>query len=141
MLKKLAFVTLSLGMAMQAQAFEKSQVNLDKDFWGTWTIFNAQKKCSETYQFKKPGQFQYNSLQKRMSGSFAVMRNNNDPKALDILTLKVTADNKQASCGSVAHDFNNSQLNFTLKWVSAKTAQICQDTAGKQCTSLYLIKQ
>lgn len=141
MLKKLVFITLSLGMAVQAQAIEKSQVNLDKDFWGTWTIYNAQKKCSETYQFSKPGQFQYTSLKKRMTGNFAVMRNTKDTKALDILTMKVATDNKQESCGGTAVDLTNKQLNLTLKWVSAKTAQICSDTEGKKCTGLYLIKQ
>ena len=57
MLKKLAFVTLSLGMAMQAQAFEKSQVNLDKDFWGTWTIFNAQKNVQKLTNLKSQVNF------------------------------------------------------------------------------------
>ncbi len=141
MLKKMIFAMGLIVLTFQAQAFDKSQVNLDKDFWGKWTIFNAQKNCSETYQFKKPGQFQYTSLQKRMNGNFAVLRNQNDPKALDILTVKVLSDNQKASCADTAKDYNGANLSLGLKWISAKTAQICSDTTGKQCTALYLIKQ
>lgn len=141
MMKKIAIVALGLGLAVQAQAYDKSQVNLANEFWGTWAIFNAKQKCSETYQFSKPGQFQYTSLQKRMTGKFAVMRNTNDANALDILKLKVLTDNKKASCGAAANDMSNKDLNLTLKWVSKSTAQICTDVEGKQCTGLYLIKQ
>lgn len=141
MFKKLTFVFLSLGIMSHAQAFDKTQVNLDQSFWGTWVIYNSQQKCSETYQFKKPGQFQYSSLQKKMSGNFSVMRDTKNVNNLDILNMKVATDNKKASCGSVETDLANKNLSFSLKWVSPKTAQICMDTIGKQCSSLYLIKQ
>lgn len=140
MLKKIGLITAALACTFQVHAFEKKQMVLANDFWGTWSIYNAQNKCTETYQFKKPGQFQYTSKLKSMSGNFAVMRNN-DTKALDILTMKVTADNKKASCAQASKDFSNQTLSFGLKWVSKNTAQICSDSEGKQCSSLYLIKQ
>ncbi len=140
MLKKIGLVSLSLGCALQVHAFEKKQVILENDFWGTWSIYNAQNKCTETYQFKKPGQFQYSSKLKSMSGNFAVMRNQ-DAKALDILKMKVNTDNKKPSCAQASNDFTGQTLSLGLKWVSKSTAQICSDTEGKQCTSLYLIKQ
>lgn len=140
MLKKIGLITAALTCTFQVHAFEKKQMVLANDFWGTWSIYNAQNKCTETYQFKKPGQFQYTSKLKSMSGNFAVMRNN-DTKALDILTMKVTADNKKASCAQASKDFSNQTLSFGLKWVSKNTAQICSDSEGKQCSSLYLIKQ
>ncbi|WP_445116944.1 hypothetical protein [Acinetobacter sp. WZC-1] len=141
MFKQIAMVVAGLGLALQVQAFEKTQMNLDKDFWGTWSIYNAKNKCTEVYQFQKPGQFQYSSKQKNMTGRFAVTRNSKDARALDVLSLKVLQDNKKASCAEAAKDYNNASLNMALKWVSANTAQICTDTEAKSCTSLYLIKQ
>ena len=140
MLKKIALLALTLGLSIHVQAFEKKNMVLESDFWGTWSIYNAQNKCTETYQFKKPGQFQYNSKLKNMSGNFAVMRNK-DSNALDILTMKISTDNKKASCADASRDFSHQTLSLALKWVSKTTAQICADTAGTQCTALYLIKQ
>ena len=139
-LKKIALITVALGCTFQVQAFEKKQMVLANVFWGTWSIYNAQNKCTETYQFKKPGQFQYTSKLKSMSGNFSVMRNT-DLKALDILTMKVNTDNKKASCAQASKDFTGQTLSLGLKWVFQNTAQICSDTEGKQCSSLYLIKQ
>lgn len=140
MLKKVALLAVALGCTLQVQAFDKTQTVLDKDFWGTWSVYNSKNKCTETYQFTKPGQFKYNSKAKAMSGNFAVMRNK-DAQSLDILTMKITSDNKKASCADAAQDFNNKTLSMGLKWVSKSTAQICSDAEGKQCSPLYLIKQ
>ena len=46
MLKKIVLCALSLGVIGQAQAFDKSQVNLSKDFFGTWTVYSAQTHFS-----------------------------------------------------------------------------------------------
>lgn len=140
MLKKIALVVVALSCAVQAQAFDKKQMVLDKDFWGTWSVYNSKNKCTETYQFTKPGQFKYSSKAKAMSGNFAVMRNQ-DPKSLDILTMKIASDNKKASCADAANDFTNKTLSMGLKWVSKTTAQVCSDAEGKKCSSLYIIKQ
>ena len=140
MLKKIALLSVAFGCAVHAQAYDKNQTVLDQDFWGTWSVYNAKNKCTETYQFTKPSQFKYSSKAKAMSGQFAVMRNK-DPKSLDILTMKITADNKKASCADAARDLNNQTLSLGLKWVSKSTAQICSDVEGKNCAPLYLIKQ
>ena len=140
MLKKIALVVVALGCAVQAQAYDKKQTVLDKDFWGTWSVYNSKNKCTETYQFTKPAQFKYSSKTKAMTGKFAVVRNQ-DPKSLDILTMKVVSDNKKASCADPAGDFTNKTLSMGLKWVSKSTAQICSDAEGKNCSTLYLIKQ
>lgn len=66
---------IGLGLALQAQAFDKNQVNLVNDFFGTWTVYNAKTQCTETYQFVKPEQFSYTTKQKKMTGDFAVLRN------------------------------------------------------------------
>ena len=140
MLKKIALLSVVFASTLQAHAYDKNQTVLDQDFWGTWSVFNAANNCSESYQFIKPGQFKYSSQAKIMSGSFAVMRNQ-DSNALDILTMKITADNKKASCADAAIDLNNQTLSLGLKWVSKSTAQICADVEAKQCSPLYLIKQ
>lgn len=139
-MKKIVFAALGLGLAMQVQAFDKSQVNLANDFWGTWSIFNAKTQCTETYQFTKPQQFTYTTKQKRMTGDFSVLRSK-DAKALDILAMKVKVDNKKAGCGGQPVDYTNADIRLSLRWMSAKTAELCTDREGKQCTGLYLIKQ
>ena len=139
-MKKIVFAALGLGLAMQVQAFDKSQVNLANDFWGTWSIYNAKTQCTETYQFTKPQQFTYTTKQKRMTGDFSVLRSN-DAKALDILAMKVKVDNKKAGCGGQSIDYTNADIRLSLRWMSAKTAELCTDREGKQCTGLYLIKQ
>lgn len=141
MLKKMALITLGLGLAFQAQAFDKTQVNLQKDFWGSWTIYNAQTKCSETYQFTQPNKFKYTSGKKQMEGQFGVYRDSSKPDTLDVLAMKVAKDNKQPSCSAPAHDYKDANLNLPLKWISPNTAQLCTDSLGTKCLDLYLIKQ
>ncbi|MEB3767414.1 hypothetical protein [Acinetobacter sp. MD2] len=141
MLKKLAFAFLCSGLAFQANAVDKAQVDLGQTIWGTWTVYNAQNKCSETYTFKQPNQFAYLSLQKKMSGNFGVVRDSKNVNNLDILTMKVAVDNKKAACAGTAKDMTNQNVAFSLKWISPKTAQICMDATGQKCSSLYLIKQ
>ena len=141
MLKKMALITLGLGLAFQAQAFDKNQINLQKDFFGNWTIYNAKNKCSETYKFIQADKFQYTSLNKRMTGVFGVLRDKNSPNSLDILSMKIATDNKHAACAGVAQDFTNVNLNLPLKWISPNTAQLCTDSLGTKCLDLYLIKQ
>lgn len=140
MLKKIALLSVVLASTLQAHAYDKNQTVLDQNFWGTWSVFNAANNCSESYQFIKPGQFKYSSKAKVMSGSFAVMRSQ-DTNMLDILTMKITADNKKASCADAAMDLNNQTLSLGLKWESQSKAQICADVEAKQCSPLYLIKQ
>lgn len=140
MLKKLALVMIGLGCAIQAQAFDKSQVNLENDFWGTWSVYNAKTQCTEAYQFAKPGNFTYTTKQKKMTGNFAILRNK-EANVLDILAMKVKTDNKKAGCSGQVVDYTNADMRLSLKWVSAKTAELCTDREGKQCTGLYLIKQ
>lgn len=140
MIKKIAVAVVGFGLALQAQAFDKSQVNLANDFWGTWTVYNAKTQCTESYQFAKPGQFTYTTKQKKMAGEFAVLRSK-EPQNLDVLAMKVKTDNKQAGCGGQAVDYTNADIRLSLKWSSAKTAELCTDAVGKQCTGLYLIKQ
>ncbi|MCS4298707.1 MULTISPECIES: hypothetical protein [Acinetobacter] len=140
MMKKIVLALLSFGFAMQTQAFDKTQVNLVNDFWGTWTVYNAKAQCTESYQFTQPDQFTYTTKQKRMTGDFAILRNEN-AQALDVLAMKVKLDNKKAGCGGAPVDYSNTDIRLSLKWISAKTAELCTDREGKQCTGLYLIKQ
>ena len=140
MMKKIVFAVMGLGFALQAQAFDKSQVNLANDFWGTWSVYNAKTQCTESYQFVKPGQFTYTTKQKRMTGDFAILRSK-EAADLDVLAMKVKTDNKKAGCGGQPVDYTNADIRLSLKWSSAKTAELCTDREGKQCTGLYLIKQ
>lgn len=140
MMKKIVFAVMGLGFALQAQAFDKSQVNLANDFWGTWSVYNAKTQCTESYQFVKPGQFTYTTKQKRMTGDFAILRSK-EAADLDVLAMKVKVDNKKAGCGGQPVDYTNADIRLSLKWSSAKTAELCTDREGKQCTGLYLIKQ
>ncbi len=139
-MKKLAVAIAGLGLAFQVQAIDKNQVNLANDFWGTWSVYNAKTQCTETYQFTKPGQFSYSTKQKKMTGDFAILRSK-EAQELDVLAMKVKTDNKQAGCGGQPVDYTNADIRLSLKWASAKTAELCTDNAGKQCTGLYLIKQ
>ena len=140
MMKKIVFAVMGLGFALQAQAFDKSQVNLANDFWGTWSVYNAKTQCTESYQFVKPGQFTYTTKQKRMTGDFAILRSK-EAADLDVLAMKVKTDNKKAGCGGQPVDYTNADIRLSLKWSSSKTAELCTDREGKQCTGLYLIKQ
>ena len=84
MLQKIALFSIGLALAFQAQAFDKNQINLQKDFFGNWTIYNAKNKCSETYKFIQADKFQYTSLNKRMTGVFGVLRDKNSPNSLSL---------------------------------------------------------
>jgi hypothetical protein len=140
MMKKTVLALVSLGFVLNVQAFDKTQVNLANEFWGTWTVYNAKTQCTESYQFTKPDQFIYSTKQKQMAGDFAVLRNEN-AQALDVLAMKVKTDNKKAGCGGEPVDYTDVDVRLSLKWVSAKTAELCTDREGKQCTGLYFIKQ
>ncbi|MFN0297937.1 hypothetical protein ACKVE0_10440 [Acinetobacter albensis] len=141
MLKKLVLTVLGLGIVLPVQAFDKTQMNLNQDFWGTWSVYSPNAQCTETYQFSKPGQFTYTAKQKKMTGDFAILVNP-DVKILDVLTMQIKTDNKKAGCTNQTVDYTNKDVNLSLKWISAKTAELCMDRrVGKQCTGLYLIKQ
>ena len=140
MLKKLSVIALGLGLVCQAQAFDKTQVNLDQNFWGTWSVYNEKNKCTETYQFAKPGQFTYKAKQKKLTGDFAVLRNP-DPTQLDLLHIEVKTDNKKADCSGEIKDYTTGQINLSLKWMSTNTAELCVNREGTSCTGLFLIKQ
>ncbi|WP_320077593.1 hypothetical protein [Acinetobacter lanii] len=139
-MKKIVMASLGLFLTINAQAFEKSQVNLDKDFWGKWSVFNAKSQCTENYEFKQPGQVTYSSKQKKMSGEFAVLRSK-EPQLLDVLAMKIKTDNQQAGCGNEKVNYTDADIRLGLKWVSKKSAELCTDAEAKQCTGLYLIKQ
>ncbi|WP_180073161.1 hypothetical protein [Acinetobacter sp. YH12075] len=140
MLKKISCFALMSACALSTQAFDKTQIDLQKDFWGTWTVYNAKTKCTESYQFTQPSKVQYTAKQKKMTGEFAVIRNQ-DPKILDIFAMNVSKDNKKAGCNGQPTDFTKAQIRLSLKWISAKTAELCTDLEGKQCLGLYFIKQ
>lgn len=140
MMKKILLALVVFVFAIQTQAYDKTQVNLANDFWGTWTVYNAKAQCTESYQFTQPDQFTYSTKQKRLTGDFAILRNEN-AQALDVLAMKVKLDNKKAGCGGTPVDYSNTDIRLSLKWISAKTAELCTDREGKQCTGLYLIKQ
>lgn len=139
-MKRIGLVLCLLGLGLNAQAFDKSKLNLEKDFWGTWSVYNGKVQCTETYQFKKPGEFTYIAKQKKLTGEFAVLRNN-DSNQLDVLLMDVKTDNKKIGCSQDIQDYTNAKVNLSLKWISAKTAELCVDREAKQCTGLYLIKQ
>ena len=139
-MKTIGLIIVCLGLAFSAQAFEKKQVKLSTDFWGKWTVFNAKTQCSETYQFNSPNQFIYSAKQKKLTGEFAVLRNQ-DPKVLDLLVMNVKTDNQQAGCSAVKRNYGQGKLNLSLKWVSAQSAELCTDREAKKCTGLYLMKQ
>lgn len=139
-MKRLGLALCVLALSLNVQAFDKSKLNLEKDFWGTWSIYNAKQQCTETYQFSKPGTFTYTTKQKKLTGDFAVM-SSKDPKVLDLLVIDVKTDNKKAGCGDEVQDYTQAKVNLSLKWISAKTAELCVDVEGKQCTGLYMIKQ
>lgn len=140
MLKKLSCFALLSSMAWSAQAFDKTQMNLQKDFWGTWSVYNAKTQCTESYVFSQPAQVVYSAKQKKMTGEFSVIRTE-DPKQLDVFAMMINTDNKKAGCSGQVTDYSKSQIRLSLKWISAKTAELCTDLDGKQCLGLYLIKQ
>lgn len=127
-------------MASHAFALNKTEINLDQQFWGTWSVYNAKNQCTETYQFSKPGKVSYSTQQKKMTGEFAVLRNQ-EPQRLDVLAMKINTDNQKPGCGGENTNYTNADIRLSLKWISAKSAELCTDVDGKQCTGLYLIKQ
>lgn len=131
---------LVIGLLPVVHAADKQKINLENDFWGTWSVYNAKAQCTETYEFKKPGQFTYTAKQKKLTGEFAVITNA-DPKMLDVLIMDVKTDNKKSGCSKDIQDYSNAKVNLSLKWVSANTAELCVDREAKQCTGLYMIKQ
>lgn len=139
-MKRLCLALCLFGLGVNVQAFDKNKINLEKDFWGTWSVFNAKAQCTETYEFKKPGQFTYTAKQKKLTGEFAVITNN-DSKILDLLVMNVKTDNKKVGCSKDIQDYTNGKVSLSMKWISAKTAELCVDREAKQCTGLYMIKQ
>jgi hypothetical protein len=140
MLRQIVFIACGAFLSLQAQAFDKTQVNLSKDFWGNWTIYNAKTQCTEVYKFSRPGQFTYNAKQKNMTGEFGVIRNS-DAKVLDLLVLKVATDNKQPGCAAQATNYSNATIQLGLRWLSPQSAELCSDRDSKQCLGIYMTKQ
>jgi len=75
-----------------------------------------------------------------MSGEFSVIRTQ-DAKQVDIFAKKISSDNKKLGCSGESTDYSKVQIRLGLKWISAKTAELCTDIEAKQCLGLYLIKQ
>lgn len=139
MLKKMTMLCLGLGFALQAQAFDRNQVNYN-DFWGTWSIYNTKTSCSDVFTFTKPANFSYTSKQKKMSGKFSIVSSNNN-QLHDLLIIKVKNDNRLLGCNNQNLDFSNKNINYVLKWIGPKTAEICSDREAKKCTGAFLMKQ
>lgn len=139
-MKKIVIASLGLFLALNVQAFEKNQVNLEKDFWGKWSVFNSKTQCTENYEFKQPGQLIYSTKQKQMTGEFAVLRSK-EPQFLDVLAMKIKTDNQLPGCNGEKVNYTDADIRLSLKWISAKTAELCTDVEAKQCTGLYLIKK
>lgn len=140
MIRKAIFLVGALLCATQVQAIEKNTINLDKNFWGKWSIFNPKTSCTESYEFKKPGAFTYGVNQKKLSGDFAVMRSKENSK-LDVLVLAIKNDNGALGCSDDKTNYTNQQSTLALKWVTQNSAEICLDQEAKKCTGLYLNKK
>ncbi len=140
MLKKIILSCITIFCVTQVNAIEKTQIDLNKTFWGAWGIFNQKTACSESYNFSQPGSFLYKAQQKQLSGEFAVVRYH-DPKILDSLILDIKNDNGLTGCGADNNNYQGKQSGFFLKWVSPVSAEICMDEIGKQCTGLYFNKR
>lgn len=139
MFKKMILVAVVLVYTTQVMALDKSKISLDQVFWGNWSVYNAQSKCTETYTFTKPGKFTYTTKQKSMSGEFAVLRSKTATD-LDVLAMKVVNDNKKAGCGGQVNDYTNADIRLSLKWISPRSAELCTDIEGKKCTGLFFNK-
>lgn len=139
MLKKIVLLPLILATT-PLHAIDKSRINLDQDFWGTWTISNPHIQCKESYQFSKPGNFINQAQDKRMSGEFVVLRSA-DQKQHDILKLQITGDNGLADCSGTAVNYKGQQAMFALKWKTTESAELCVDSLATTCTGLHLNKQ
>jgi hypothetical protein len=140
MLKKICLSVLFIASAFNVQAFDKSNVNLDKEFWGTWSLYNPKTQCTETFEFKKPGNFVYKVNKKNLAGGFAVVRSN-APTQLDILLMDIATDNKLEGCAGDKRDYSKERIELALKWISPHAAEICTDAEGKQCSGLFLTKK
>ena len=140
MLKRLSILSLLLGLTLNVQAFDKKTVDLDKEFWGTWTLYNPKTKCTETFDFNKPGNFTYQINKKQLTGEFAVVRSTTTA-GLDVLLMDIATDNQKEGCASDNKDYTNAKIQLALKWQSTKAAEICTDTEAKNCTGLFLTKK
>ena len=139
MLRKIS-VLLLIGATSQLYAFDKNQVILDQVFWGTWQIQHPQMQCKEVYEFSKPGHFTHQTLQKRMTGDFVVLRSP-EKNEHDILQLAVKTDNGLADCSGERSNFAGQPASFALKWSSPRNAELCLDAQATRCTGLQLVKQ
>ena len=140
MLKKICLSVLFIASAFNVQAFDKSKVNLDKEFWGTWSLYNPKTQCTENFEFKKPGNFVYQVNKKRLTGGFAVVRSDL-PTHLDILVMDVATDNKLDGCAGDKRDYSKERIQLALKWISPQAAEICTDAEAKNCLGLFLTKK
>lgn len=140
MLKQISSLVALSTVAFSVQAFEKTQMDLQKDFWGTWSVYNTKTQCTETYKFSQPAKVVYRAKQKKMSGEFSFIRTQ-DAKQVDIFAMNISSDNKKLGCSGESADYSKVQIRLGLKWISAKTAELCTDIEAKQCLGLYLIKQ
>lgn len=140
MIKQIMILFAAMMFVSQVSAIEKNQINLDQIFWGNWLITNPSNSCTEKYQFKKPGQFIYQTQKKQLTGDFAVVRQDSNEK-LDILVLDIQKDNGLAGCAGDMNNYQGKKSNFSLKWITQSSAEICTDDIGKECTGLYLNKK
>ena len=140
MLRKIMISFVVIFSISQTNATEKNKIDLDRTFWGTWELINTKFACTEQYEFKKPGNVVYQANKKKLAGEFAVIRHN-DPKTLDTLILDIKSDNGLIGCGSDTNNYQGKQSVLSLKWISDKSAELCADNIGKQCTGLYLNKK
>lgn len=140
MIRKITLVLAGLLSISLVYAMEKNTINLDKEFWGKWSILNQKASCIESYEFKKPGTFTYEGNQKKLHGEFAVIRSQDNLK-LDILSLVVKNDNGLLGCGGDKMNYSNQKSAFSLKWITKKSAEICLDPDAKQCIGIFLNKQ
>lgn len=131
---------LGILCTLHAQAFDKTKINLGKDFWGRWAIYNPKTQCTEVYKFSQPGQFSYSAKQKNMSGEFGVLQNS-DVNVLDLLVLKVSTDNKLSGCATQPTNYTNATIQLALRWLSPQSAELCNDRDGKKCLGLFMTKQ
>ena len=139
-MKRIGLALCLLCLGVNAQAFDRKNINYDKDFWGTWSIYHGKTQCAENFTFSKPTQFKYAASQKKMSGSFSIL-SSNDALKHDLLVLNIKQDNGLKGCVESMNKMSGYKLNLTLKWISKNSALICTDREAKKCTNLYFIKK
>lgn len=140
MFKKVIATLLVSSFAIHAQAFDRKNINYNKDFWGTWSIYHGKTQCAENFTFSKPAQFKYTANQKKMSGNFSIL-SSDDALKHDLLVLNIKQDNALKGCVEGMKNMSGYKLNLTLKWISKNSALICTDREAKKCTNLYFIKK